>query len=222
MNGEHLMAGIDTATTVMAVGTTVLALATIWLATGTRSLAEGTESLVKAARAEGEQNAAANQRSYALALHQIELHSKVEVYETIVGYMDDDMLRIEGKVSALGFQFVGDTVGTPFSREDKMKLTSQIFIKLALHGTLDITTDFATWLQRLTHIGIELDALESYDAYGNVQAIHDPALLASSQSIFDIHYAWLKDWYLQTLAKIVAELRPDADSFEKGIRPTTA
>ena len=211
------MAGTDRATTIMAVGTIVSALATVWLATGTRSLAKGTKALVEAARAESEQSAAANQRGYALAIYQIERHSKVEVYEALVGYMDDDILRVELKATALGMTFDGQGVGPTTSIDEKALMTNQLLLKLAMHGTLEITNDFGHWLKRMTELTAELTSLETWDQYAQVQPIQDSTLLVSAQASFNMNHEWAKNWYLDALLKIDRELHPNPVSFEKGV-----
>lgn len=214
------MAGTDRATTIMAIGTIVSALATVWLATGTRSLAKGTNKLVKAAKVEAELNAAANQRSYALAIYQIERQTRVETYEALVGYIDDSLLRLELQASALGLAFDGQTVGTPHSMEELAQMTTQIFTKLALHGTLEITDFFGVGLRRMTQMAAELNSLETRDGQGGVQRIQNSALLSAAQTNFKANHDWLKNWYLDVLLKIDAQLHPDRDSFDMGVIKT--
>lgn len=217
---DLLMAGTDRATTIMAIGTIVSALATVWLATGTRSLAKGTNKLVKAAKVEAELNAAANQRSYALAIYQIERQTRVETYEALVGYIDDSLLRLELQASALGLAFDGQTVGTPHSVEELAQMTTQIFTKLALHGTLEITDFFGVGLRRMTQMAAELNSLETRDGQGGVQRIQNSALLSAAQTNFKENHDWLKNWYLDVLLKIDAQLHPDRDSFDMGVIKT--
>lgn len=208
------MISADDATRLSAVGVVASAFATVVLALITRTLAKSTKALVTATQDEGKLNALANQRSYRLTSHQIDLQSKANVYEDVLTHMYDDFKWIQDKASRIGLSFVPKAYGEKLPKEAKTALSLQTANRMLLHGSPALGKDFESWLDETTSLARILDPhmVSTVDVYGDAQPTQDPEVIAALTSKFTTLFEQLKTNYLNTIFKMREELYPSSST----------
>lgn len=210
MIGDEPMASADTPTLVMAVATTVSAIATIVLAFVTWKLASATKRLVETTRDEGIQNAEANQRSYQLAFHQIDLHSKTLVYNDTLQYIYDDFLLIQGLATTLSLTFKPTAFGQKLALDEKVARGSQIITRISLNGSSMIGIRFVQWMHLMNEVQSNLRPYVATDQFGDSRLADSAPPLGEIQEAFDYLYGRLKTDYEELSQIMRDELHPSA------------
>ena len=196
-------------TTIAVIGSAV---ATVWLATATKKLASGTDSLVQVTKTQGEQNSAADLRSYSLTLHQINLQSKANVYEDALKYFFDDFNNIQELAQFLSIPFDPKAFGKSLVVNEKAAFSVEIINKISLHGSLSIGIELAAWIDKVQSLRDllqrQIPNASPIDVYSLRSQIQDPGERDAVTTEFTTRFEALKDRYSELIVKMREELHP--------------
>lgn len=180
--------------------TTIVAFATWKLATMTRDLVAETKE-------QGGLNAEADQRSYQLTLHEINLQYRASFYEQFVCGADDALDSLRLQAMGLGIDCNGLVIysNPPHTTSSDYSLLG---IQLRLHASGEVRKRVITWLENLTEELKRLSGLEARDPNGKVAKLTEPQLHTVSE-VFLVAFGSLVDDKEAIVEYMINELHPE-------------
>ena len=119
--------------------------------------------MVQTTKSQGEQNAAANQRSYELTLHQINLQYKANVYKGVIQFMAKTHIWFTARLDSLSEQLAEPThplLNLPRQLDDQ---ELDIFVALELHASAKVLAANLIWDEEAKKCSTLFDELTNRD-----------------------------------------------------------
>lgn len=148
--------------------------APFWTAIGTFALAGVTFSLVQQTKEQGKRNHEANERSYRLTLHQINLQYKADVYRGVIRSMAQTRIWFTVRLDSLMEHLAEPTnplLAPPRQLSDE---EMEILVALELHASTEALSANSNWYDKVQRCSDAFDALIHRDVNRNFNQPSNP------------------------------------------------
>lgn len=149
--------------------------APFWTAIGTIALASVTYKLVRETKDQGKRNHEANQRSYDLTLHQINLQYKASVYNGVIQFMANTRIWLTKRLDALRVHLAEPTHPLLQASRELNSEELNTFVALELHGSDEALVANSNWNDKVESCSDLFDKLIDHDVHRDFNVESNPS-----------------------------------------------
>jgi hypothetical protein len=149
--------------------------APFWTAIGTMALAGVTYKLVRETMNQGKRNHEANQRSYDLTLHQINLQYRASVYNGVIQFMANTRIWLTNRLDSLRLHLAEPTHPLLQASRELNSEELNTFVALELHGSNEALVANSIWNDKVESCSDLFDKLIDRDVNRDFNIRSDPS-----------------------------------------------